>query len=265
MGNYFPSYLSPKEFSYQHSHSCSCEGGTVIHFRVLSREPTKVDWSKLDAYVRDVIAIIESWTEQTGYAIRVKVYEDYTPKRLPRRGETITADHINSGLTYLFGDRDGTNILMFRMEEFPKVLCHELLHFYGIAISHEQNEALSREYRQLFDIDHDLQLNLYEALTELNATVLNAAVLCAPGTLMRVLREEFDHTARTIASMRAHFELPPNSWRGWAETTHAFSYVVLKHLLMAEAFRWQEDAFIYPKKNGRYKKNFRMTKTALKF
>lgn len=265
MVNYVPTYLTAEELSHESAHTCECDGGTVVFFRVLSREPSKIRWSGLDSYLRAVIATIESWTHRIERRIRVKVYEDYTPKRLPRKGEAIAPDHINSGLTYLWGDDDGTSILMFRMQEFPKVLCHELLHFYGVGISSEENSTMSREFRKLFDVDADVRLNMNEALTELNATVLNAAVLSAPGGLMRTLREEFDHTSRTIAIMRDHFRLVPNSWRGWCETTHAFSYVVLKHILMAEAFGWREDAFIYPKKIGKYKKYFCMTKAALKF
>lgn len=265
MVNYVPTYLSTEEFSHESTHLCECDGGTVVCFRVFSREPSKIQWSKLDSYLRTVISTIESWTDRIGRRIRVKVYEDYTPKRLPRKGDAIAPDHINSGLTYTFGDDDGTNILMFRMQEFPKVLCHELLHFYGVGLSSEENSAMSREFRQLFDVDADVRLNMNEALTELNAAVLNAAILCAPGSFLRTLREEFDHTARNIAIMRDHFRLGSKTWRGWCETTHAFSYVVLKHILMAEAFDWQKDAFIFPKKIGRYKKYFCMTKTALKF
>tara|TARA_B110000483_G_scaffold182648_1_gene216021 strand:- start:707 stop:1420 length:714 start_codon:yes stop_codon:yes gene_type:complete len=237
----------------------------MVCFRVFSREPSQIEWIELDRYLRVAIAIIETWVQKTGVRIQVKVYEDYTPKRLPRKGRSITSNHINSGLTYLLGDEDGTNILMFRMQEFPKVLCHELLHFYGVGISVDENQSITREFGKLFDTGGNVRLNIEEALTELNATILNAAILCAPGDLIRTLREEFDHTAYNIAMMRAHFQLPKNSWMGWREDTHAFSYVVLKHVLMAEAFHWKEDAFIYPKKIRKHKNIFYMTKTALKF
>lgn len=263
MVEYYPSYLVFREFTRRHMHVCVCGEGTELIFEVHSRSRSLIDWDVMDHYLRRAVPLIRGWSpmEKPPKAVRVKVYEDYTPKRLPPKGSPLTPDNINSGLTYLHGDTDGTKIEIFRMEEFPKVLCHELLHVFGVAIPLHAELVLSAKAAEIFGVQHLHTLRINEALTELNATVLNAAILSS-GSLSNRLAEEYRHSADTIARMRAHFDLPPGSWGKWAESTHAFSYMVLKHLFMGEVLG-SKDAFNRVQKGGG--RRFTMTKTALNF
>lgn len=265
MVEYYPSYLVLGDFTRRHRHACVCPQGTELIFEVRSRSRSMIDWEVMDHYLRRAVPRIRAWSpmESPPKAVRVKVYEDYTPKRLPRKGSPLTPDHMNSGLAYLHGDTDGTNIEIFRMEEFPKVLCHELLHVFGVGVPPYAERVLSAKAGEIFGVQHLDTLSINEALTELNATVLNAAVLSS-GSLSDRLLEEYRHSAETIARIRAHFDLPADSWGGWAETTHAFSYLVLKHLFMGEVLGWR-DAFGRVQKQKQGKKRFTMTKTALNF
>lgn len=262
MVNYYPSYLNISEFSQQTTHECVCEG-VRLKFEIFSKSTSLIDWDVLDDYIGLALPQIVGWSplKPLPTIVRIKVFEDYTPKRLPRKGAALTPDHINSGLTYTYGDWDQTNIEIFRMQEFPKVLCHELIHFFNIGIPREQNDRLSTKAASLFNVRGLKTMNVNEALTELNAVVLNAAILSS-ASLLECLEEEYRHTEQTIADIRDHFGLTSNDWSRWRETTHAFSYLVLKHLFMGELLGYN-GAFNCAQKSGQ--KEFTMTKTALNF
>lgn len=262
MVNYYPTYLTVSEFSQRTDHECACENVT-LKFAIFSKSKSLIDWDVLDDYIGLALRQIVRWSPLNPLptTVRIKVFEDYTPKRLPRKGRALTPDHINSGLTYTYGAWDQTNIEIFRMQEFPKVLCHELLHFFNIGISKEQNDRLSTKAAAVFNVQHLETVNVNEALTELNAVVLNATILSSKPVL-ECLKEEYQHTERTISRIRNHFGLRFNDWSGWKETTHAFSYLVLKHLFMGELLGYK-GAFNCTEKSG--EKEFTMTKTALNF
>lgn len=262
MVNYYPSYLTLSEFTQHTDHECVCEN-ISLRFDVFSKSTSLIDWSVLDDYIGLALPQIVRWSPSKPLpkTVRIKVFEDYTPKRLPRKGAALTPDHINSGLTYTYGDWDRTNIEIFRMQEFPKVLCHELLHFFNVGISKEQNDRLSTKVASVFNTPALQTINVNEALTELNAVVLNAAILSST-SLLDSLEEEYRHTEATISRIRDHFGLTSNDWSRWKETTHAFSYLVLRHLFMGELLG-HNGAFNCAQKSG--EKEFTMTKAALIF
>jgi hypothetical protein len=50
---------------------------------------------------------------------------------VPRQGEIVTPDHVNTGLNVRYsGGR--VVVLVFRKEEAIKTLFHEILHAYGV-------------------------------------------------------------------------------------------------------------------------------------
>lgn len=230
--NYFPTYLELTSFNLTHIHRCVCDDTEVV-FRIYSRNKTRVKWDRLNSYLRAVMRIVTSWSKKQVSVIHVKVIEDYTSKGLPEQGRVLTPDHVNSGLTYMYGDYDGTNIVIFRMEEFAKVLCHELLHFYEIGLSTKENDLISKAYVNAFRLSNvGTKVNVNEALTELHAILIHTAVL-RPNSFLSSIKSELRHTERLIHRLRDHFGITSNDWSTWTESTHAFSYIVIKYVLLA--------------------------------
>lgn len=262
---FLPTYLDPKAFRAAYVRTIG-----RVRFEGYTKDgsPTILDWVELDGYVPELLRVLTELKGGELESVSVEVFEDATPKRLPDRGKPITPDHVNSGFTW-FETRVGAGakgIVIFRTEEFPKVLCHELLHFYGIGEIHD--EHVLRDAIAMFDapgISSTLSIN--EAVTELHATIINALIRTRMSERMsfdEALRREYTHAMRTIALMRSHFGIAKSasSWKGWKETTHAFSYYVVKGIFLAHALKLDPCAFKHLKEKRR-SQPFTMTVTGV--
>lgn len=91
-------------------------------------------------------------------------------KVLPKKNEDyiLSAEHVNSGLTtYRVNEREN-HIIIYRKEEWLKVLIHELLHAYRVDILAHNNKSI---LRSIFPIKSELNYN--EAYTECWAIILH--------------------------------------------------------------------------------------------
>jgi hypothetical protein len=107
--------------------------------------------------------------------LNIYIYGVSLKKRLPKRGVTIDTIHANTAVTQ--GCHSGKNgeIIIFRKEEWFKVLIHETFHALGLDFSNvppshfgRVNSMLSQLYSIPFQDFH-----LYESYCELYATILN--------------------------------------------------------------------------------------------
>ena len=62
--------------------------------------------------------------------ISIKYYPTKFKKKLPRNNTNFKTKHVNSGVNTSYKDSIKRDIIIFRYEEAPKVLVHELLHAY---------------------------------------------------------------------------------------------------------------------------------------
>ena len=62
--------------------------------------------------------------------ISIKYYPTKFKKKLPRNNTNFKTKHVNSGVTTSYKNSRKRDIIIFRYEEAPKVLTHELLHAY---------------------------------------------------------------------------------------------------------------------------------------
>lgn len=221
---------------------------------------SRIDWPHMARYLERLFRVLRAWYPRGVRPVDVYVYEDDTPKRLPPRGEALTPDHVNSGYSARSDEREW--IVLFRLQEIHKVLCHELIHVYDRVHTPTpaQRAAIVRAFH-FPGIEASLSVN--EAIVELNATCAHAMVHALSATpegedpskvYRRAMRREYEHTMRLIATLRDHFGIAPtaDSWARWREhTTHAFSYIVLKGVYMARAFGWDASAFKHAKQKNR--------------
>lgn len=100
------------------------------------------------------------------------IYIALTPlkKMMPSNNmEVFDAKHINSAVTN--GCELNSIILIYRQEEWYKVLIHELMHSLGLDFSHHYTERYSHALRETLQIKSDYLVN--ETYCEIWATILN--------------------------------------------------------------------------------------------
>lgn len=150
----------------------------------------------------------------------------------PQKGEQVSAKHINGGYTYL----RGSTIYVYRFEEFPKVMLHEVLHHTKL-----QTKWSLKQQLRLYDflrIDQtncqiQCQTNLQpsEAIIEAWAMYYQCMFLAyeKQASFQTFYQQELEwslyQTRRLLKYHQTYFA------KGWKEDTHAYSYIVLKTCL----------------------------------
>ena len=92
-------------------------------------------------------------------------------KKLPENMlETLGPFHCNSAVTT--GCLEKTDILIFRREEWFKVLVHETFHCFGLDFANYSNKKFESKIKNIFPLD--IEFNVWEAYTEFWATFINS-------------------------------------------------------------------------------------------
>lgn len=162
-------------------------------------------------------------------------------RNMPTSG-MIEAQHINGGYTYVHGHE----IFVYRREEFPKVILHEVIHHTSL----QRLEWSPASLKELYDFFHISQercgnameychtsLAPNEAIVEAWAEVLHVMFLSIEfGLDYRSLydaevRHALQQTCKVLGFQSAHQPL-------WKEGTHAYSYIVLRTLLLMKFEEW---------------------------
>lgn len=165
--------------------------------------------------------------------VNIIVYDIPKKKQLPLENMSIEPKHINSGYCYPMSTTDDTNIVIFRREEFYKVLIHELLHFFDII---PYSEDLQTLYTSIFSSVPTINVN--EAIVELHAIYMNCEIISKLKNkeLNKLLESEYvfsiTQCTKLLKQQNIDFsDIVRNKFR-WNENTNAFSYFILKHILL---------------------------------
>ena len=162
----------------------------------------------------------------------------------PQKGEKISAKHINGGYTYLHG----STIYVYRYEEFPKVMLHEVLHHTKLQTVWSSKQQL-RLY-QILGIDQtncqiqcQTSLQPSEAIIEAWAMYYQCMFLAyeKKQSFQNLYQQELDwslyQTRRLLKYHKTYFK------KGWKEDTHAYSYIFLKTCLW---YHWDSFSKLKP-------------------
>lgn len=117
------------------------------------------------------------------------------PRPFPKPTEAVTEKHINGGYTYLNKD----TIFIYRYEDFPKIMLHEVLHHSAINTSSPYNEAVIEFWALLLHL-----------------------LFVATNNYDKLFQEELTWSLSLCKKLQAH----P------ADTSYADSYIVIKTLLL---------------------------------
>lgn len=108
--------------------------------------------------------------------LNVYFYMTDLEKKLPESThEIINMNHVNTAFTY--SCRPKNEIVVFRKEEWLKVLMHESFHSFGLDFSEMDNtDCHGRIRTEMFpNVELDSKINLFEAYTEFWAEIWNIA------------------------------------------------------------------------------------------
>lgn len=181
-------------------------------------------------YFTELFTLILPLTKTPKSIVNIRLY--YIPKNkyLPKQNEFIESKHINSGYYII----DTINIVIYRQEEFYKVLTHELLHFFDvIPFSYE----LQSMYENIFKSVKNT-INVNEGLVEVNALILNCYIVSKLRNLNfnKLLQSEYKFSEKQVSKLllqqNVSFNDILNDKFVWKENTNAFSYFILKHIFL---------------------------------
>ena len=176
---YIKKYISENE-KYQLTYKCIINGRTInIHFTLFSEE----ELLNLDDKYLTNIKMIYIWlkicasysSKSCAKTLDIYIYPTPFLKELPdKMTTTLGVEHVNTAFTISCSPE--SEIVIFRNEEWFKVLIHETFHAYGLDSGRTNKNQLLKFLRQLFPIDSDHDIS--EAYVETWARIMNVA-LCS--------------------------------------------------------------------------------------
>ena len=105
--------------------------------------------------------------------LNIFIYFTNLEKVLPKpHKENIILDEYNVNTAYTYCCKKNNDIVIFRREEWFKVLIHETFHSFSLDFSCHNHNVSKERILQLFNINSEV--NLFEAYTEFWARILNA-------------------------------------------------------------------------------------------
>ena len=127
--------------------------------------------------INKFILIILTWFEfiypyaqkKCGNKLDVFIYLTPFKEVLPENGEIIGKDNVNTAYTTSCVPHG--KIVVYRSEEWFKVLIHESFHVLGLDFSHRENSKITSEIKKIFPVNSDIKL--FESYTETWAEILN--------------------------------------------------------------------------------------------
>jgi hypothetical protein len=189
---------------------------------------------KFERAVARVVALMESLgsiatTTTTTTHLSYIIIPTAAVRIWPAPGQSVDAAHINGAFTYRGPVHNGL-VMVHRYEEYPKVMLHEALH-------HTRLDPMGGA--RTFSVGNIAIKNVLwsEAVVEAFADVYHTHFAAADGMGTKVkaealLTQEREHAAHMAACVLQRIR----SKGSWAETTNAFAYIVLRHLVMAKGY-----------------------------
>jgi len=161
----------------------------VVHF-ILEKGEKEID--KYNEYIERIVLwlyIVHAHSSSScSRELHLFLYQTSLLKELPTSKETILDEHnVNTAFTYTCPRV--SEIVVYRKEEWFKVLIHETFHNFALDFSdmREQMEYCNKRILRMFHVESEV--NLYETYTESWARIWNA-VFCSYFSMNHKKRDE---------------------------------------------------------------------------
>ena len=157
----------------------------VLHFVVFNKRESDLNMNKMLERARRVCALMHLVSAHASRStcsatLNIFIYMTEFKKMFPTaRGEALDAEHANTGLSYHCAkDND---IVVYREEEWFKVLIHESFHAFGLSFIESDmprgvDAAMQRVLQRTYAISQPARV--YETYCEIWARVLNVCFAC---------------------------------------------------------------------------------------
>lgn len=163
-------------------------------------------------------------------------------KKLINTHKILTAENANSGFT--FPSRN--EIYIFREEEYPKVLLHELIHHIELVDNQNYKESNKMALRRHFNITDDTILILNETIVEMWALILHLLFISREYNLD--FKELFDIESKyslfktyQILKLRETYKN-----KKWCDRCNIYSYIVFKTIILMNIHEFLNKIYSYP-------------------
>ena len=179
--------------------------------------------------------------------INLEIWLSNKKKNLPlsdRQFLYIGAKEVNSGCSS-FTD-EGNKISVWRKEELPKVLIHEIIHSLSLEKHNDYGELIEFFYK-VFDLGIDNKLNLFECYVEIMAEIVNIFLIVNKfgKEFNKLLKLEINHCLFQVGKILNYF-----GYKDWNEfhresghreskksgkymqKSNVFSYFIFRSLIM---------------------------------
>jgi hypothetical protein len=157
----------------------------VLHFVVFNKRESGLNMQKMLAHAKRVCAIMHLVSAHASRStcsatLNIFIYMTKFKKLFPdARGQVLDAEHANTGMSYHCAQNN--DIVVYRKQEWDKVLIHESFHAFGLSFIESDmpagiNAAMQRVLQRTYAISH--QVRVYETYCEIWARVLNVCFAC---------------------------------------------------------------------------------------
>ena len=155
-------------------------------------------------------------------------------KWFPKKS-VIMPKHINGGFTYIT-NTDTVNIYIYRREEFPKVMIHELMHHSYLDTSylsntHEYKDTLDK-LKHICNISKDTLFLPNEGIIEAWALILQSLFISYEYNIPFKLIIDIEKKWSIKQTSRILYHKYHNLNNIWKEDTNSYCYIVLKTFLI---------------------------------
>ena len=157
----------------------------VLHFVVFNKREKSVNMRKMQAYAMRVCALLHlvslhAHRSTCSSTLTLFIYMTPFKKELPdERGDAFDSEHANTGMSYHC--EENNQVVVYRKEEWFKVLIHELFHAMGLSfiesdIPAQVDAAMQKLLQKMYAISHSVRI--YETYCEIWARILNVMFDC---------------------------------------------------------------------------------------
>jgi hypothetical protein len=165
--------------SYHLSYTFSLYGREIIIHFLLEDDSPEIKIEIYNEYVEKILIwfyfINEYASHECSKRIDLYLYLTSLKKALPMSNlDILNQLHVNTGFTYTC--RSESEIVIFRKEEWFKVLIHETFHNFGLDFSDMNCQKATDSILSIFKVNSEV--NLFESYTEFWAEIMNA-VFCS--------------------------------------------------------------------------------------
>jgi len=247
------------------SYKFSAGGRAVsLHFVVFNKRIEKLNMNEMATKARRVCALLHLVSLHANRAtcsstLNIFIYMTEFKKLFPtRKGEAFESEHANTGLSYHCARNN--DVVVYRQEEWFKVLIHELFHAFGLSfiegdLPDGADAAMQTVLQKTYAISHPVRI--YETYCEIWARILNVVFACfSDGNgskcmysdvdlavfgdcVMNGLRKDAAHALHQCAKIMHHMGIPSRVLLNptdenraivaekYRENTNVFAYYVL--------------------------------------